>query len=195
DPDYEDESWIKEKIRLIPRLTEIIAENYPGRGISIGAWNFGAEGHITGAIALAEVLGRFAQGGVTSAYYWTSPKQNSPAYWAFRAFRNFDGRGARFLDKYVEATAPDGSSLFVSKDDSGKHMVAVLLNMNNDTGLKAKIDVSSCGPLASRRTFTYTGHPGGFGEAKKTEGGGTTIEESVAPYSITVIDLSLGAKP
>jgi hypothetical protein len=194
DPDYVDESWIKEKVRLIPRLKEIIAENYPGRGISIGEWNFGAEGHISGALALAEVLGRFAQGGVTSAYYWTAPKKDSPAYFAFRAYRNFDGRGGRFLDKFVEATAPDRSSLFVSRDDSGKRMVAILINFAHDNGLKAKIDVASCGDVTSRRTFTYTGHPGGFGEGKTTQGGGTTIEESVPPYSITVLDLTLAEK-
>ena len=149
-----------------------------------------------GALALAEVLGRFAQGGVTSAYYWTAPKQNSPAYWAFRAYRNFDGRGGRFLDRYVESTAPDGSSMFVSKDDSGQRLVAVLLNFSNDHGLKAKIDLSSCGTVASRKTFGYSGHPGGFGEPKTASGGGAVIEESVAPYSITVFDVTLEpAKP
>ena len=191
DPDYVDESWIKEKIRLIPRLKEIIAENYPGRGISIGEWNFGAEGHISGALALAEVLGRFAQQGVTSAYYWTAPKPNTPAYWAFRAYRNFDGRGGQFLDRYVESAAPDGSSMFVSRD-GGQHLVAILLNFNNESGLKAKVDLSSCGTVASRRTFSYAGYPGGFGEPKTASGEGTVIEESVPPYSITVFDVTLG---
>ena len=193
DPDYLDESWIKEKVRLIPRLKEIIAENYPGRGISIGEWNFGAEGHISGALALAEVLGRFAQGGVTSAYYWTAPKPSTPAYWAFRAYRNFDGRGGQFLDRYVESAAPDGSSLFVSKDEAGQHLVAILLNFSNDSGLKAKIDLSSCGTVASRRTFGYAGQPSGFSEPKTASGGGSGIEESVPPYSITVFDVTLGS--
>ena len=191
DPDYVDESWIKEKIRLIPRLKELIAENYPGRGISFGEWNFGAEGHIVGALALAEVLGRFAQGGITSAYYWTAPKKDSPAYWAFRAYRNFDGRGGRFLDRFVESTAPDGASLFVSRDEGGTHVVAILINFSNDHGLKAKIDLASCGSVASRRSFIYAGYPGGFGEPKTQPGGGSVIEETVPPYSITVLDLAM----
>jgi hypothetical protein len=195
DPDYTDESWIKEKIRLIPRLKEMIAENYPGRGISIGEWNFGAEGHIAGALALAEVLGRFAQGGVTSAYYWTAPKQNSPAYWAFRAYRNFDGKGGRFLDRYVESTSPEGSSMFVSRDEKGAHVVAILLNFSSESGIKAKIDVASCGTVVSQRTFAYAGQPGGFGEPKAASPGGSVIEESAAPYSITVVDVTLEPKP
>ncbi len=48
DPSYTDESWIAEPIRLIPRLKEWIAANYPGLGISIGEWSFGADAHISG---------------------------------------------------------------------------------------------------------------------------------------------------
>ena len=73
DPTYKDESWIDERMRVIPLLREWIAANYPGLGISIGEWNFGAETHMSGGLAAAEVLGRFGSEGVTSAYYWTSP--------------------------------------------------------------------------------------------------------------------------
>ncbi|MGC4093524.1 MAG: glycoside hydrolase family 44 protein [Polyangiaceae bacterium] len=34
DPTYVDESWIKEPVRLLPRLKELVARNYPGLGIS-----------------------------------------------------------------------------------------------------------------------------------------------------------------
>jgi hypothetical protein len=60
DPTYTDESWIADVVRLLPRMQEIIAENYPGRGLSIGEYNFGAETHVSGGVALAEALGRFA---------------------------------------------------------------------------------------------------------------------------------------
>src|SRR6185436_17484441 len=92
DPSYEDESWIGEKMRLLPRLRAWIDENHPGLGISIGEWNFGAERHMSGGLATAEALGRFGEQGVASAFYWDYPDRDSPAYWAFRAFRNFDGR-------------------------------------------------------------------------------------------------------
>ena len=35
DPTYVDESWVKEPVRLLPRLREWIDQNYPGRGISL----------------------------------------------------------------------------------------------------------------------------------------------------------------
>ncbi|HEX3850099.1 MAG TPA: glycoside hydrolase family 44 protein, partial [Polyangiaceae bacterium] len=43
DPEYRDESWIDENIRLIPRLKEWVLANHPGLRISIGEWSFGGE--------------------------------------------------------------------------------------------------------------------------------------------------------
>ena len=37
-------------------------------------------------------LGRFGTEGIDYAFYWFEPPPNSPVYWAFRAFRNFDGQ-------------------------------------------------------------------------------------------------------
>src|SRR5260221_12989091 len=68
DPTYKDESWIGEHVNLLPRLASWVAQNYPGRGISIGEWSLGAEKHISGGLAIAEALGRFAQRQLNSAY-------------------------------------------------------------------------------------------------------------------------------
>ncbi|HTO99005.1 MAG TPA: glycoside hydrolase family 44 protein, partial [Myxococcales bacterium] len=97
DPTYSDESWIGEPVILIPRLKRWIAEYAPGMSLSIGEYNFGAETHMSGGLALAEALGRFGEQGLDSAYYWTVPPKGSPAFWAFRAFRNYDGKGGHFL--------------------------------------------------------------------------------------------------
>ena len=105
DPNYVDESWINDTVRLIPRLKQWIKENDPGLGISIGEWNFGAEGHMSGGLATAEALGRFGSEGITSAFYWDYPPDKSPSFWAFRGYRNYDGAGARFLDTSVPSTA------------------------------------------------------------------------------------------
>ena len=52
--------------------------------------------HMSGGLAIAEALGRFGQQGLTSAFYWSKVPYNSPGFHAFRAYRNFDGKGARF---------------------------------------------------------------------------------------------------
>jgi hypothetical protein len=110
DPSYVDESWIKEPVRLLPRMREWVDQGYPGRGISIGEWNFGGEAHVSGAMAIAEALGRFAQFGVRSAFYWTHPGDGAVAIQGFRAFRAFDGKGGRFLDWYVPSTTTPEAS-------------------------------------------------------------------------------------
>jgi hypothetical protein len=192
DPTYVDESWIKESVHLLPRMKEWVEKNYPGRGISIGEWSFGGEKHVSGALATAEALGRFAQFGVRSAFYWTAPPEGSASAQGFAAYRNFDGKGGRFLDYYVPTTTPAGVSLFASRDEEGKHMVVVAINMSADTARLSQIDVGACGAIASRRAFIYSEAAAGFvPQAPVQSGPSTTLEQGLPPWSITVIDLGL----
>ena len=188
DPTYEDESWIAEPIALVPQLKSWIQENAPGLGVSIGEYNFGAEGHMSGGLAVAEALGRFGALGVTSAYYWTTPAPGSAAFWAFRAYRNFDGAGAHFLDESVDAESNNpAASIYASRDPSDpRHMVLVLLNLDPSASIAAQLDTSSCGNVAGKRTFLYTGGSAGFAPS---------TAPSLPPYSITVVDLTLAREP
>ena len=189
DPTYKDESWIADRMRVLPLLREWIAAHNPGLGISIGEWNFGAETHMSGGLAVAEVLGHFGLEGVTSAYYWTSPAERSPAFWAFRAFRNFDGRGGHFLDWSVPVKGSATlTSVFASRDSDRHHVVVVLLNLSALTRLSSEIALQGCGAVASLRAVTYTGGEAGFTPlpvSSKRE----PLELSTAPYSITVLDI------
>jgi len=192
DSTYVDESWIADTIMLLPRLKNWIAENYPGVGISIGEYNFGGENHMSGALAEAEALGRFAQQGVSSAFYWTYPKADSAVANAFRAYRNYDGKGARFLDFTMptSSTSSGGlTSLFASRDQAGTRLVMVLLNLSPDAAARATVQLDGCGPIQSQSAFTYT--TGATGFVPLETGNAPGVVELVAPYSITVIDLHL----
>jgi len=190
DPDYVDESWINERIMLFPRMKQWIAESYPGRGISIGEWNFGGERHMSGGLAVAEVLGRFGQGEVTSAFYWTYPPADSPAYWAFRAYRNFDGHGGRFLDWSIPTKASEGTSIFASRDDTGKHVVAVVLNFSPDTAIDADVDLNTCGAVAQVDELTFAQGLPGLAPGRASFAAGALVAE-LPPYSINVFDVRL----
>jgi len=113
DPNYKDESWINEKVRLIPRLKDWVKENYPGTQIGITEYNWGAEGHINGATAQADVLGIFGREGLNLANRWTAPAPGSPAFNAFKIYRNYDGKGSGFGDTSVKAESPDPDKLAV----------------------------------------------------------------------------------
>jgi hypothetical protein len=196
DPTYTDESWIDDKVELIPRLKRWISENYPGRGISIGEYNFGATKHMSGGLAQAEALGRFAEGNLTSAFLFTYPPNRSPTFWAFRAYRNFDGKGGGFQDNFVpsrfeKASDAQGMSLFASRSDDGKRVVAVALNLQPDEARNAQVELRGCGRVASARVLGYAGDPSGFSERKSFLQSGTGMQVMLAPWSMTVLDLTL----
>ena len=191
DPTYADESWIKERIGLIPRLKDWIAKNYPGRGISLGEWNFGADDHMSGGLAIAETLGRFGQQGLTSAFYWSKVPYNSPGFYAFRAYRNFDGKGARFLDLSVPARGADQVSLFASRDESGTHLVAIALNLDPAVAAEAELDVSSCGHPSGSRTFVYGPGRSSITLENSHHADQTLLHEVIPPYSLKIIELTL----
>jgi hypothetical protein len=190
DPTYLDESWINDHVGLIPRLKGWIADNYPGRGISIGEWSFGAEAHMSGGLAIAETLGRFGQQGIKSAFYWYDLKTGTPAFNAFRVFRNYDGKGAHFLDRSIPTRDGGGVSVFASRDEAGTHLTAVLLNLDPESSVRADVDMLDCGHVSTRRAFVYG--PGDAAIAEDTsKPTGAGVSETLRPYSMKVIELGL----
>lgn len=190
DPSYRDESWIGEPVRLLPRLHEWIDTYAPGVGIQIGEWNFGAETDMSGGLAVAEALARFADGGVTSAYYWPYPKVGSPAYFAFRAYRDFDGHGGGFLDRLAPSESSAVATLWASRDEAGKHLVLVVLNTDPSVEEGGRIDVSSCGSVDSVRAFTYRQGQTDFAKLDIAPLAGA-VAATFAPYSISIVDVFL----
>src|SRR6185369_12891106 len=57
DTNYTDESWIADKEMLIPRMKRWVATNYPGTLTGITEYNWGADEHMNGATAQADILG------------------------------------------------------------------------------------------------------------------------------------------
>jgi hypothetical protein len=170
-------------------MKQWVRDNNPGLSISIGEYNFGGEQHMSGALALAEALGRFGTEGIPYAFNWTFPPKNSPAFWAFRAFRNYDGTGAHFLERSVVARMSQDVSLYASRDASGTRMVLITLNKDPVKAARAKIAFEGCGTIVSRRKFTYGAHT----DAITSDGTKVTSElsEFLPPYSINVFDVSV----
>ena len=62
---------------LIPRMKNWVATYYPGTKIGITEYNWGAEGHINGATAQADILGIFGREGLDLATRWTTPRHRA----------------------------------------------------------------------------------------------------------------------
>jgi hypothetical protein len=117
DKDYSEESWIhdvlKTPIGLVPRLRDKISGHYPGTRLAITEWNYGGGDHISGAVTVADVLGVFGREGVALATYWPLHDDETFAYAAFRAYRNYDGSGATFGDVGLNASTSDVQNVTV----------------------------------------------------------------------------------
>ncbi|HEY7160407.1 MAG TPA: glycoside hydrolase family 44 protein, partial [Acidobacteriota bacterium] len=98
DPNYKDESWINDFVYLIPRMHDWVNTFYPGLKVGITEYNWGAEDHMNGATAQADVLGIFGREGLDLATRWVSPGSNTPVGNAFKIYRNYDGNFSTFGD-------------------------------------------------------------------------------------------------
>jgi hypothetical protein len=160
DPVYTDESWVSTRIRFIPRLRAIVEAAYPGTPIGISEWNWGADGTLNGALAIADVLGIYGREGVYLASYWEQPAAGSPGYFAFKMHGNYDGRGGRFGGQSVPVVA-EGADAF---EDLGAYAAyaasenvlrLMLINKNPDTAIDLALDIRSLETARTGRVFRY----------------------------------------
>src|SRR5204863_8061623 len=104
DPSYTDESWIGDKVQLIPRMHDWVDRVYPATKTGITEYNWGAESHMNGATAQADVLGIFGRESLDVATRWTTPSSSSPVYKSIKMYRNYDGSKSKFGDLSVSAS-------------------------------------------------------------------------------------------
>ncbi len=114
DPAYVEKSWITQYttngqgVQLLPRLQGNVDQWYPGTGLAITEYDYGATDHISGGVAQADVLGVFGDFGV-AANFWPILGDSSYVAAAFRLYRNYDGAGARFGTVALNTTASDNA--------------------------------------------------------------------------------------
>ncbi|HEY3493283.1 MAG TPA: hypothetical protein VGK73_01300, partial [Polyangiaceae bacterium] len=110
-------------------------------------------------------------------------------------FRNFDGRGGRFLDWSVSTESAPGVSFFASRDEATHELVGVILNLSPDHAVEAQIDVGTCGVPAKYRSYGYRAGEPELAERTVAAPVGRVLGQELPPWSITVIDVPLsGAK-
>ena len=117
DPNYTDESWINDRVQLVPRLKSWVNSYYPGTLTGVTEYNWGAENHINGATAQADILGIFGREGLDMAARWTTPDPSTPTYKAIKMYRNYDSNKSAFGDTSVGASGgnPDNVSVFAAE--------------------------------------------------------------------------------
>lgn len=137
DPNYVDESWINDRVQLVPRLKGWVNAYYPGTLTGVTEYNWGAENHINGATTQADILGIFGREGLDMAARWTTPDASTPTYKAMKLYRNYDGNKSTFGDISVAASgpSPDNVSVFAAErsTDGALTIIAISKNLTGNT--------------------------------------------------------------
>ncbi len=157
DSTYVDESWIDEPVYLIPRMRQWVADNYPGTGTAISEYNWGAQCHINGALAQAEVLGIFGRERLDLATLWGPPQADQPAAYAFRMYLNYDGSGSAFGDIGVSASSADPGSLSVFASQRSEDGALTLMILNKTAQpLTSSVSLAGFTPAATAAVYRYS---------------------------------------
>jgi hypothetical protein len=159
DPAYTDESWIDQPIQYIPRMRQLVDENYPGTKLAITEYNWGALNHINGALAQADVLGIFGREGLDLATLWSPPAASDPGAYAFRMYLDYDGAGAKFGDTSVSATSADQEELavYAAKRSSDKALTLMIVNKSLTDDLTSTVSIAGRSGSAAGHVYRYGG--------------------------------------
>lgn len=160
DPTYVDESWIgsccNERVRLLPRMKEWVAQHYPGTRIGLSEYAFGAIDTAQGAVVQAELLGIFGREGLDVATLWTPPAVNGPGEDPFLLFRNYDGRGARFGETHVASSSADAAQLSAhAAQRADGTLTVVLVNRTAGSPVEAQLALAHFAASGTFRAFRF----------------------------------------
>jgi hypothetical protein len=174
DPTYIDESWIGgpdqtwRQVQLISRMKGWVAANYPGTKLAITEYNWGGLESINGALAQADVLGIFGREGLDLATLWNYPNPSGdplgydhfetlPGAYAFRLYRNYDGKGGQFGDVSVKAASANQGQLAIYAAQRTKDGALTLMVVNKTGGaLTSPVTLANFKAAATAKVYRYS---------------------------------------
>jgi hypothetical protein len=147
DSSFREISWIKKNwptyLPLLPKVKQSIETYYPGTKLAITEWGFGGEGHITGGIAAADVLGIFGQEGLFAATHWSTEEDKTYLASVFNLYLNYDGQGGQFGNVSYPVSNLDywNVSAYAAADSENEDQLHVILINKNLTDV-TEVDFS-----------------------------------------------------
>ena len=160
DPNYTDDTWINDEVQLIPRLRGWVnAHYYPGTPIGITEYNWGAENHINGATAQADVYGIFGREGLDIGARWTTPGTTTPTYKAMKMYRNYDGNRSSFGDVSVRALSSanaDNLSVFAAERTSDGAVTVMAISKVLSGSTPVTVSLANAVPGAAAQVWQLT---------------------------------------
>lgn len=149
DESYTENSWIGQwfgsYLPLIPRLKESIDEYYPGTKLAFTEFSYGGENDITGAIAMADVLGIFGKYDVYLGTYWQLDSPSDYISAAYKIYRNYDGNNSTFGNYLLPSVTSDkvNTSVYGSIDETGSKIHLIAINKKLSESVDANFSIAS----------------------------------------------------
>ncbi|HEY9060797.1 MAG TPA: glycoside hydrolase family 44 protein [Pseudobacteroides sp.] len=187
DSTYKEDSWIaqwfSQFLPLLPNIKGSIDKYYPGTKLAFTEYSYGADNHITGGIAQADVLGIFGKYGVYAANIWGGGSYTASA---FNLYRNFDGKGSKYGDTNVKCDTSDiaNSSIYASITSSSDNKLHIMvMNKSYDSPANFNFTINS-------KSSYKTGSVWGFDSSSSTitqRAGITSISGNKFTYTLPAL--------
>ncbi len=157
DPTYLDESWINDYVNLIPRMKAWVSDNYTGTKLALTEYNWGAHGHINGAVTQADLLGIFGREGLDAAFLWGPPTSDQPGAYAFRMYLNYDGADHAFGETGIQSVSSDQEKVAVYAAERAADNTLTMMVVNKSFADQvAQLTISGFTPAASASVYRYS---------------------------------------
>ena len=196
DTNYVDPTWINSVVKLVPRLKGWVASYYPGTKIGLTEYNWGAEGHINGATAQADIYGILGRENLDLATRWTTPDASTPTFKAMKMFRNYDGNKSGFGDISVAAGGPnpDNVSVFAAVRSVDGALTAMVINKQLTQSAPVLLSLTNFLPAGNAQVWRLdSGNT--INHLSDINFTGNSFSNTVPPQSITLYVLAAGATP
>lgn len=197
DAAYVDETWISDTVKLIPRLRSWVDTYYwPGTPIAITEYNWGAESHVNGATAQADIYGIFGREGLDIAARWTTPDASTPTYKAMKLYRNYDGNKSGFGDISVRAAVPnpDNVSAFAAVRSTDNALTVMVINKYLSGSTPVTVNLANFSGNGSGQVWQLTA-ANTITRLADAAYSGPAVSLTVPAQSITLLVLAAGSAP
>jgi hypothetical protein len=165
--------------------------------IGITEYNWGAEQHINGATAQADVLGIFGREQLDYATRWTTPALGTPVFQAIQMYRNYDGHRSTFGDTSVSAATganPDGLAVFGATRSTDGALTVMAINKQLDATVPVNVTVANYPASAAAQVWRLTlGNK--IAHLDDAAVSGSTFSSALPPQSITLFMMAPQAQP
>ena len=191
------EEWSQGNVAYIPLMKRWLKEAGWNVPIAIGEYDYaGPEGgeEISAAVAQAESFAAFARTALSYAFYWADPRKHGPVYFAFKMYRNPDGKRTSVGDRFIlaEVSDYDSVSVYAFKDPKRKVASFMILNKKAKQGAKIALELSAPVPAQKAQRYEYSAaNPKAIGELPPLDVSGQSIQLGVAPMSILRVDVKM----